>query len=116
MAYAFPGSRIRSDLVPGEWQVLACQVWPRGQMRRCRACNQVNVRYVHVIRHKTTGLWIEVGISCCGFLIQDLDLATRLGNECKRKLGWWEYYGVTSWKPCKVTPEDLEEREERRRR
>src|SRR5262249_41748122 len=104
------GTRIRGDLVPGEWEVLFCDVWPGPKLRRCEACNQDNIRYVHTIRHKATGLWIKVGVSCCGALIRDHDLARRLENECKRKLGWREFYEVKTWRPCHVTPEDLEAR------
>jgi hypothetical protein len=103
------GSRIHRNLVPGEWEIQVCVVWNGDKLRRCQACKQANVRYIHRLRHKETGVALEVGISCCGVLIGDPDLAQRLENEVKRKLGWREYYGTKTWKPCAVKPEDLDQ-------
>jgi hypothetical protein len=99
------GSRIRQDLIPGEWEVQVCLVWPK--LRRCQACNHANVRYAHRLRHRATAEVLEVGIECCGVLTGDPDLARRLENAVKRKLGWREHYGTETWRPCAVHPEDL---------
>jgi hypothetical protein len=106
--------RMRDDLVPGEWEVDSCYVFDRTpRLHRCQACNQKNVRYRHRIRHIETGKTMDVGISCCGVLIMDPDLAQRLENEVKRKLSWREHYQTRTWKPCRATPEDLAERKRR---
>ena len=103
------GERIRPDLIPGEWEVTHCLVHNGDRLLTCQACNQANVRFVHRLRHKETAAVLSVGISCCGVLIADQDLARRLENEVKRKVGWREFYGTTTWKPCAVKPEDLDQ-------
>jgi hypothetical protein len=102
--------RMHSDLVPGEWEVDRCYVGLGNKLHRCQACSQANVRFRHRLRHKQTGNVIDVGIKCCGVLIGNPELAQKLENECKRKMGWREHYEVQSWKPCSVTIDDLEER------
>jgi hypothetical protein len=102
-------TRMRSDLVAGEWEVQVCLVWNGDKLRRCQACNQANIRYIHRLRHRETAAVLEVGIACCGVLIGNPDLAQRLENEVKRKLGWREHYGTTTWRPCAVHPEDVDD-------
>ena len=104
------GERIRPDLIPGEWDVQVCLVWNGKQLSTCEACNQAHVRFIHRIEHKKTDQQLNVGMVCCGVLIGDARLAERLENEVKRKLGWREHYGTTTWRPCAVHPEDLEDR------
>jgi hypothetical protein len=103
-------SRVRPELVPGEWEVQSLIVCSGTGRTRCEACGRV-IRYIHCLKHKETAKVLDVGIECCGALTGDFDLAQRLQNEGKRKMGWREHYGDRPfWKQCTVKPTDLEGR------
>jgi hypothetical protein len=59
---------------------------------QCAACDNSNLRFIHVLECLETKEQIWVGIECAGVLLGDFDLPRLAENEVKRKERWRQHY------------------------
>jgi len=77
---------------------------------QCAACNNTNLRFIHVLEHPETKEQIQVGIECARILVcpEDSHLPRLAENETKRKERWRQHYGTRG--RCFTDEQDLIER------
>jgi len=59
---------------------------------RCAACDNSNLRFIHIVECLETKEQIWVGIECAGVLLDDFELPRLAENEVKRKERWRQRY------------------------
>lgn len=63
----------------------------------CDMCGKEEIRYVHIMEHKETGMMLKVGCVCAGHMMSDYDLAKENEKEFKNKLARKETFLNKAW-------------------
>jgi hypothetical protein len=73
----------------------------------CAACNNTNLRFIHVLEHMEDRRQICVGIGCARTLVDpsDSEIPSLAENETKRKERWRIHYHTPG--RCMTTVQDL---------
>ena len=119
MSLKLDGSRIKPELAVtiGQWVYVWCQTYIQFPSHsgvqaffsyECAACGNTNLRFEHILEHKTTGRQIVVGLDCACALLDDDELPRLAENEVKRKERWRIFYKKRG--RCIADREDLEKR------
>jgi hypothetical protein len=63
----------------------------------CDMCGKEEIRYVHIMEHKETGMMLKVGCVCAGHMMSDYALAKENEKEFKNKLARRETFMKKAW-------------------